>query len=114
MHLKIGTAFETPIRAKIRLTVLKDEKKKAYVQTPHFITTTPPTSKATGEEYYCTTGVGPDMRTCTRDAVRSMIDFLAAEKGLTRVEAYMLCSVAGDLKLHEVVSTFLIARSAVC
>jgi len=98
-----GTAIETPITAKVRLTVLKDEDKKAYIQTPHFATTMPPTSQATGEEYYCTTGVGPDMRTCTRDAVRSMIDFLVAEKGLNRVEAYMLCSVAGDLKLHEVV-----------
>lgn len=34
-----------------------------------------------------------------------MINYLVAEKGLSRVEAYMLCSVAGDLKLHEVVSS---------
>lgn len=33
-----------------------------------------------------------------------MIQFLCAEKGLTREEAYMLCSVAGDLRMHEVVS----------
>jgi len=32
-----------------------------------------------------------------------MIEFLAAEYGLDKVEAYMLCSVAGDLKMHEVV-----------
>ena len=32
-----------------------------------------------------------------------MIDTLVAEKGLTRIEAYFLCSVAGDLRLHEVV-----------
>jgi len=98
-----GTAIETPITAKVRLTVLKDKKKSEYVETPHFVTTMPPTSQSTGEEYYCTTGVGNDIRTCTRDAVRSMIKFLMAEKGLNRVEAYMLCSVAGDLKLHEVV-----------
>jgi acetamidase/formamidase len=33
-----------------------------------------------------------------------MIAYLVAEHGLERVEAYMLCSVAGDLKMHEVVS----------
>ncbi|CAK5277926.1 unnamed protein product [Mycena citricolor] len=43
------------------------------------------------------------MLSATRAAVRSMIEFLAAEHGLSRVEAYMLCSVAGDLRLHEVV-----------
>lgn len=32
-----------------------------------------------------------------------MIAYLVAEHGLHRVEAYMLCSVAGDLKMHEVV-----------
>ena len=34
-----------------------------------------------------------------------MITYLVAEHGLDRVEAYMLCSVAGDLKMHEVVRT---------
>ena len=32
-----------------------------------------------------------------------MVAYLVAEHGLDRVEAYMLCSVAGDLKMHEVV-----------
>ena len=32
-----------------------------------------------------------------------MIEFLVAEYGLNRVEAYMLCSVAGDVRMHEVV-----------
>lgn len=36
-----------------------------------------------------------------------MIAMLVAEYGLNREEAYMLCSVAGDLKMHEVVSTAL-------
>ena len=52
-----------------------------------------------------------DIREATRDTVRHMITFLEAEHGLTRVEAYMLCSVAGDLKMHEVVSGSLILDS---
>ena len=38
-----------------------------------------------------------------RDAVATMIDHLCATRGLSAVEAYMLCSVAGDLKISEVV-----------
>ncbi|PCH39014.1 Formamidase [Wolfiporia cocos MD-104 SS10] len=90
-----GTAIETPVRVTVRLTVLKD---RPYVQTPHFRTPAAP-----AEEYYCTTGVDSDIREATRAAVRHMVAFLGAEHGLARVDAYMLCSVAGDLRMHEVV-----------
>lgn len=36
-------------------------------------------------------------------AVCNMIEFLRAEYDLDSVAAYMLCSVAGDLRMHEVV-----------
>jgi acetamidase/formamidase len=39
----------------------------------------------------------------TRKAVRHMIDHLQHSYGLSRPDAYMLCSVAVDLKLCEVV-----------
>ena len=35
--------------------------------------------------------------------MRNMIEFLVAEYGLDKVGAYMLCSIAGDLRMHEVV-----------
>jgi len=95
-----GTAIETPMKVSVRLTVLKN---KPYVKTPHFSAHVVPHDKVNGDEYYCTTGVGPDIREATRDAVRHMITFLGVERGLDKVEAYMLCSVAGDLRLHEVV-----------
>ncbi|KAG2346290.1 Acetamidase/Formamidase [Suillus weaverae] len=93
-----GTAIETPMKVTVRLSVRKD---KPYTKTPHFSTTTADT-KPEGE-YYCTTGIDSDIREATRSAVRNMIAFLVAEHGLDRVEAYMLCSVAGDLRMHEVV-----------
>ncbi|KAG8215651.1 hypothetical protein J3R82DRAFT_7522 [Butyriboletus roseoflavus] len=92
-----GTAIETPMDVTVRLTVRKD---KPYTKTPHFHTVTP---HVNAEEYYCTTGVNTDIREATRSAVRNMITYLVAEHGLDRVEAYILCSVAGDLKMHEVV-----------
>ncbi|KAI0919458.1 hypothetical protein AcV5_001516 [Taiwanofungus camphoratus] len=92
-----GTAIETPMKVTVRLTVLRD---KHYITTPHFSSTT---SNPSTEEYYCTTGVDSDIREATRAAVRNMITFLGAEHGLDRVEAYMLCSVACDIRMHEVV-----------
>ncbi len=82
---------------KVRLTVLKGDKK--HVTTPHFRTT----SIVHEEKYYCTTGVDSGLWQATRTAVRSMVQYLQDERGLSAVEAYMLCSVAGDLRLHEVV-----------
>ena len=45
------------------------------------------------------------MREATRTAVRSMIQYLSGEYGISAWEAYMLCSVAADLRLHEVVGS---------
>ena len=39
----------------------------------------------------------------SRSAVRAMIDHLGRERGLSRADAYILCSLAGDLKICEVV-----------
>ncbi|KAJ8689249.1 hypothetical protein PTI98_013290 [Pleurotus ostreatus] len=91
-----GCALETPIHVKVRLTIRKD---KAYTKTPHYTTT----EAVSREDYYCTTGIDSDIKTAIRAAVRYMIDYLVAEHQLGRTEAYMLCGVAGDLKLHEVV-----------
>ena len=38
-----------------------------------------------------------------RNAVLNMIDYLVAERGFTRQQAYAICSVAVDLKISEVV-----------
>ena len=40
-----------------------------------------------------------------RSAVRRMIDHLEEHRGLSRPDAYMLISLAGDLKITEVVDT---------
>ena len=41
--------------------------------------------------------------TATREAVDRMIDLLAAEHGLNPIDAYMLLSVCGDLRISEIV-----------
>ncbi|EKM74868.1 hypothetical protein AGABI1DRAFT_116677 [Agaricus bisporus var. burnettii JB137-S8] len=97
-----GTAIETPIKVTVKLTVCKD---RSHIRTPHFRfhKSSNPAKPMNSEEFYCVTGIDPDLREATRSAARNMIEFLGAEHGLSRVEAYMLCSVVADLKMLEVV-----------
>src|SRR5262245_59732281 len=53
--------------------------------------------------YFVTTAHGPDLYAAAQRAVRYMIDHLAAERGLSGEEAYVLSSVAVDLKISEIV-----------
>ena len=50
-----------------------------------------------------TTGVGPDLWEAARDATRSAVDLVVARTGMTAVDAYLLCSLAGDLHVSEIV-----------
>ena len=94
-----GTAIETPMRARVRLTVRKDR----HVTAPEFLTPGPLARGTNIGPYYATDGVGPDLMTAARDAVRRMIDYLGREHRLDAIDAYMLCSVACDLKISEIV-----------
>lgn len=94
-----GTAIETPMRAAVRLTVHKDYP----VAEPQFRTAGPLAQRVNTAAYHATEGIGPDIREAARQAVRHMIDFLMREYHLSADDAYMLCSVAVDLKLCEVV-----------
>ena len=53
--------------------------------------------------HYIAMGFDDDLSNATRKAVRNMVDFLVAEKHLTRDDAYMLVSVAGDVDITELV-----------
>jgi acetamidase/formamidase len=48
-------------------------------------------------------GIHTDLMEGARVAVRSMIDWLAEERGLSREDGYVLCSLAGDLRILEIV-----------
>ena len=55
------------------------------------------------DEYYAVTGFGTTVDEAARKASLYMIDYLVAEHGLDRADAYVLCSLAGDLKIAETV-----------
>jgi len=94
-----GTAIETPMRVTVRLTVRTD----VPVAEPQFLMAGPVAQRTNTAAYYATDGIGPDLMEAARNAVRHMIDHLQRTYGLSRTDAYMLCSVAVDLKLCEVV-----------
>jgi amidase len=53
--------------------------------------------------YEVTIGIGPDLMEAARSAVRGMVDLLGRSHGMPAVDAYMLCSVCGDLRISEIV-----------
>ena len=94
-----GTAIETPMRATVRLTVRKDLR----VEAPEFLTAGPLAARTNVGQFYGTDGVAPDLMEAARRAIRGMIAYLQREHGLSREQAYMLCSVVVDLKISEIV-----------
>jgi acetamidase/formamidase len=83
------TAIETSLRGRLQLTVRRDMK----LAWPRAETSTDYISMATD----------PDLTTATRGAIQEMIDFLVAEKKLTRHQAYQLVSVAGHVAVTQLV-----------
>lgn len=94
-----GTAIESPMA----LTVTLDLVKGANLPAPRFTTPGPVTRHLDADGYEATTGIGPDLMVAAREAVSRMIDLLVRGHGLAAVDAYMLCSVCGDLRISEIV-----------
>ena len=91
-------AHECDMRARMRFTVEPRSIPAPRFQTPGALT---PLVDAAG--HHGSMGIGPDLMEGARAAVRDSVAWLVEEHGLTREDAYMTCSLAGDLKLLEVV-----------
>src|SRR5450755_2016531 len=59
--------------------------------------------RAETPEYYISMGFSKDLKEAAEHAVRDMIEFLVAEKHLSRDDAYMLTSVAVDVDITQLV-----------
>jgi len=94
-----GTAIESLMAVALTLDLVK----RANLPGPRFTTPGPVTRHLDSQGYEVTTGIGPDLMTGARDAVSRMVDLLSTQHGLAPVDAYMLCSVCGDLRISEIV-----------
>jgi acetamidase/formamidase len=84
-----GTALETSLRGRFEVRVRKGPRLRwPRAETPtHFVAM----------------GLHEDLDEAARLATRELIDFLVTEKGLSRDDAYTLCSLAADLHVTQVV-----------
>jgi len=94
-----GTAIESPMNVVLTLDLVKSAKLKM----PRFTTPGPVSRHLDEKGYEVTTGVGSDLFAGAQAAVSQMVDLLAARHGMAPVDAYMLCSVCGDLRISEIV-----------
>lgn len=84
------TAIETALSGRFRLTVRRD---LACVY-PQAETLT----------HLIAMGMDPDLDICVQMALRDMIAMVSARTGITREDAYMLCSLAGNLRITQTVN----------
>ena len=94
-----GTAIETAMAVSLRLSVRRD----FHIEAPQYRVPPGALPGAEGTGYHVSTGVAPDLMEATKQAVRATMEHLGDRHGLSRQEAYALCSVAVDLRIHEVV-----------
>ena len=94
-----GTAIESPMNTVVELDLIKG----ANLKMPRFETPGPVTRHLDEMGYAVTTGIGSDLFEGAQAAVSNMIDLLCARHGYSAVDAYMLCSVCGDLRISEIV-----------
>jgi acetamidase/formamidase len=94
-----GTAIESAMDITVTLDLVKD----AAPRFPRFSTPGPVSRHLDASGYEVTTGIGPDLMAAARDAVSGMVDHLCRWQGIVAEDAYVLCSVCGDLRISEVV-----------
>jgi acetamidase/formamidase len=83
------TALETGVTGTFRLTVRKDmEIHWPFAETP---------------THLMSIGLDEDLDDAAKQAVREMVRHICARTNLTRNEAYMLCSLAGNLRVTQLV-----------
>lgn len=83
-------AVETGLDATIRLTIRRDFSLVApMAETP---------------THYVFMGFDPILDNAAKGALREAINFLAGRKGMSREDAYILCSLAVDLRITQIVN----------
>jgi len=85
-----GTAIEAPMRFVYELNLIKGERS---IDEPQYET----------DDYYAVTGFGESLDEAAKKATEYMVDYLVEVHSLSRVDAYMLASLAANLIIAEVV-----------
>jgi acetamidase/formamidase len=89
-----NTGLETSATATLRVSV--DKERKRSIRFPRAL------ARINSHEHLVTMGINSDLYAASRIAMEEMVDELT-EWGYTGGEAYMLCSLVGDLRISELV-----------
>jgi acetamidase/formamidase len=94
------SGLECAMRTRLRIDVVRDAQLPApQLRRPAGSLT----ARVDHAGWYATLGVESDLMEASRSAVRAMVDHLGRTRELSRVDAYILCSLAADLRICEVV-----------
>ncbi len=96
-----GTALESPVDVSVKVELVKD----ANLAAPQFTTPGRPNSHVDEVGYFVTCGISSDLREGARQSTSQMIDLLTRLHSLSAIDAYLLCSLCGDLVINEMVNT---------
>ena len=84
-----GTAIETSLSGTVQVLLRKGAGRRwPWAETP---------------THYMSMGLHADLDEASKIATLEMVNFLVAEKGMDRDDAYILCSVALDLRITQLV-----------
>ena len=93
------TAVEMSARVTLRIGLQAGRR----LAEPRLRTTNPPSGRGRQGPWIATTAHGPDLFASAQQAIRYLIEQIVDERGLSREQAYIVCSVAADLKISEIV-----------
>jgi acetamidase/formamidase len=94
-----GTGAETAATLRLRL----DVGPGAATATPWYQHTPRQHADGSVESWTAATGIGPDLFRAAQDATRRAIDLVSAATTLDPVDAYLLLSLVGELRISEIV-----------
>ena len=98
-----GEVCITAVEMSARVTLRIGLDAKRCVAEPRLRTTNPPSGNGRRGPWIATTAHGPDLFASAQQAIRYLIEQIVEERGLSREQAYIVCSVAADLKISEIV-----------
>jgi acetamidase/formamidase len=98
-----GEVCVTAVEMTGRLTLRFNVQSGRRLAEPQLRTPAPPSNATNRGAHYATTAHGPDLFAASQQAVRYMIEHIVEAHGLSREQAYVVCSVAVDLKISEIV-----------
>ena len=98
------TAIECDLTVTVRVRVVKDRSLPAHTYQFMAADANLPLGRDGTAACVGSAASGPDLKENARNAVRGLIDWVQREHHLSAEDAYLLCSLAADLRISQIVN----------